>query len=171
MLPATYNRVMRNTAPSVNQRIADRASGRVSHYAAHPAEIDFRLAELDREWDVERTLAAHCATAVLGGLAMGVFVDRRYLMLAALSAGLLMQHSLKGWCPPLPILRRLGLRTAAEIDHERYALKALRGDFRDIPQAGTWQPGLQQPGVVEPGTPMSVAQTDRASAAIEAVRR
>ena len=30
----------------------------------------------------------------------------------------------------MPILRRLGYRTAREIDEERVALKALRGDFR-----------------------------------------
>ena len=29
--------------------------------------------------------------------------------------------------------RRRGFRTAAEIDQERYALKALRGDFRHLP--------------------------------------
>jgi hypothetical protein len=40
---------------------------------------------------------------------------------------------LQGWCPPLPILRSLGVRTADEINEERYALKALRGDFADVP--------------------------------------
>jgi hypothetical protein len=44
-------------------------------------------------------------------------------------AGFLLQHALQGWCPPLPVLRRLGVRTADEINQERYALKALRGDF------------------------------------------
>jgi hypothetical protein len=44
----------------------------------------------------------------------------------------LFQHAVQGWCPPLPILRRLGFRTASEIDTERYALKALRGDFGSI---------------------------------------
>jgi len=39
---------------------------------------------------------------------------------------------LQGWCPPLPVLRRLGFRTAFEIDYDRYALKALRGDFAEI---------------------------------------
>ena len=39
--------------------------------------------------------------------------------------------------PPVPILRRLGVRTAREIDIERYALKALRGDFGPLgPGAG-----------------------------------
>jgi hypothetical protein len=33
----------------------------------------------------------------------------------------------------VPLFRRLGVRTASEIDEERYALKALRGDFRNLP--------------------------------------
>jgi hypothetical protein len=44
----------------------------------------------------------------------------------------LLQHAVQGWCPPIPILRRLGFRTADEINRERYALKALRGDFDSI---------------------------------------
>jgi hypothetical protein len=44
----------------------------------------------------------------------------------------LLQHALQGWCPPVPVFRRLGVRTTAEIDRERYALKALRGDFKRL---------------------------------------
>jgi hypothetical protein len=171
MLPATSSRVVRNTSPRVNQRIEQKAARRIGYYAAHPADIDHRLHELDREWDVERALTAHSGAAVLAGLVLGLVVDRRYLLLSAVSATLLVQHALQGWCLPLPLMRRLGVRTSAEIDHERYALKALRGDFQDIPQAGAWQPGVQQAGEVEPGTPMAAAQRDRASAAIDAVRR
>ena len=47
-------------------------------------------------------------------------------------AGFLLQHAVQGWCPPLPVFRRLGFRTQTEIEEERYALKALRGDFRDV---------------------------------------
>ena len=43
-----------------------------------------------------------------------------------------LQHAVQGWCPPLAVWRRLGVRTQSEIDEERYALKALRGDFRDV---------------------------------------
>jgi hypothetical protein len=35
----------------------------------------------------------------------------------------------QGWCPPLTVFRRLGVRTRREIDLERYAIKALRGDL------------------------------------------
>jgi hypothetical protein len=44
----------------------------------------------------------------------------------------LFQHAIQGWCPPVPVLRRLGFRTANEIEQERTALKALRGDFNAV---------------------------------------
>jgi hypothetical protein len=44
----------------------------------------------------------------------------------------LLQHALQGWCPPVPFFRKRGVRTMREIDTERYALKALRGDFGPI---------------------------------------
>lgn len=43
-------------------------------------------------------------------------------------AGFLFQHAVQGWCPPVPILRRLGVRTEAEIFEEITALRTL-GDF------------------------------------------
>ncbi|HEX6006061.1 MAG TPA: hypothetical protein VFZ14_18870 [Burkholderiales bacterium] len=87
---------------------------------------------LDREWDIERTLEANASSLALVGLGLGAFVNRRYFALPAVIAGFLLEHALQGWCPPVPLLRRLGFRTQSEIDEERYALKALRGDFRDI---------------------------------------
>lgn len=44
-------------------------------------------------------------------------------------------HAVQGWCPPVPISRRPGFRTASEIARGRNALKALRGDFAGIDQA------------------------------------
>ena len=91
--------------------------------------IDERIAELEREWDIERTLEANAASVSLVGLALGVAVDRRFLMIPAAVGAFLLQHALQGWCPPLPILRRLGLRTSREIHDEIVALRILRGDF------------------------------------------
>jgi hypothetical protein len=45
----------------------------------------------------------------------------------------MMQHVLQGWCPPLPLFRRAGFRTCEEIQIERAALKAVRGDFLSLP--------------------------------------
>ncbi len=131
MLPSTVERVPRHTREEYNEAIRRRTEDNVARYAsAGPAAIDRRLEELDREWDIERTLEANAATVSLVGSALGLAVDRRFFALPAVVAAFLLQHALQGWCPPVPLFRHLGFRTASEIDQERYALKALRGDFR-----------------------------------------
>jgi hypothetical protein len=40
-----------------------------------------------------------------------------------------------GWRPPHPLIRRLGIRTMAEINTEKMLLKILRGDFKGIENA------------------------------------
>jgi hypothetical protein len=69
----------------------------------------------------------------LTGLALGFFSDRRWFLLSGAVLAFLAQHAVQGWCPPLAALRRMGVRTRREIDQERYALKALRGDFSGLP--------------------------------------
>ena len=138
MLPATAERVPEHTSPEVNEAIRRRMEEKVAQVAAAgPAAIQRRLEELDREWDVERMLEANAASISLIGLGLGAFVDRRFFVLPALVAGFLLQHALQGWCPPLPVLRRLGYRTQTEIEQERYALKLLRGDFREVARRDT----------------------------------
>ena len=133
ILPATSQRVPQNTARAVNDRIRRQTELNVAHYACRgEAAISRRLAELDAEWDIERTLEANAAAAVLMGSALGTFVDRRFYFFPAAVAGFLLQHAVQGWCPPLAIWRRLGVRTQTEIDEERHALKALRGDYREV---------------------------------------
>jgi len=127
--PDTSSRVPRHTAPEINDRIRRETERRVDYYATHIGEIDGRLRALDREWDIERTLEANAAGLGLTGVLLGVFADRRFLALPAAVTAFLLQHALQGWCPPVPLFRRLGFRTASEINIERTALKALRGDF------------------------------------------
>lgn len=131
MLPSTVERVPAQTAAHVNEQIRRQTDANVTRArAGGPEAIARRLAELDREWDIERTLEANAATASLVGLTLGATVDRKFFLFPAVVAGFLLQHALQGWCPPVPIFRRLGFRTQSEIDEERFALKALRGDFR-----------------------------------------
>ncbi len=133
MIPDTVNRVPDNTDSKFNEQICREMRQRVAQYAAAgPDAIEKRLRELDQEWDIERTLEANAATACLVGLGLGAFVDRRFFALPAVIAGFLLQHAVQGWCPPLPVFRRLGIRTQSEIEQERYALKALRGDFEQV---------------------------------------
>jgi len=133
MLPNTVVRVPNQTRGAVNDRIRHQTEESITRLnQAGPTAIARRLEELDGEWDVERAVEANAATASLIGVALGVTVNRRWLALPAVVGAFLLQHAVQGWCPPLPVLRRLGFRTASEIDYERYALKALRGDLADI---------------------------------------
>ena len=104
------------------------------------AAINARIEELDREWDIERTLEVNAAAFALTGTLLGAFVNKRWLILPVLVTFFLGQHGVQGWCPPLPLLRKMGIRTRPEIDREKYALKALRGDFKNVadPQQA-WQ--------------------------------
>lgn len=132
MISKTEDRVPSNTRPEINHAVRQEMTARMADCAAEPDAIPHRLDELDREWDIERTLEANAAAIALAGLALGAFVSRRFLVLPAVVAAFLLQHAVQGWCPPVPLLRRLRFRTAREIDSERTALKALRGDFRGV---------------------------------------
>jgi hypothetical protein len=103
------------------------------------------LKQLDDEWDIERAIEMNASALALTGIALGTLRNRSWLALPAAVTAFLFQHAVQGWCPPVPILRRLGFRTSYEIERERYALKAVRGDFEQV--------------------------TNRASAAWDAVRR
>jgi hypothetical protein len=134
MIPSTVERVPQHTAEHVNEEIGRQTEERVARCAAAGREaIDRRLAELDHEWDIERTLEANAATLTAAGAALALLSDRRFALLPLVVGSFLLQHAVQGWCPPVPVFRRLGFRTQPEIDYERYALKALRGDFRHLP--------------------------------------
>lgn len=122
--------VAANTSPQVNDRIQEAMRCRVISYASKsPEEISRRLAELEREWDIERWLACNASTLAFGGVAMSLFRGKKWLLLPVLVLPMLFYHAVEGWCPPVPLLRRLGIRTQREIDAEKYALRLLRGDF------------------------------------------
>jgi hypothetical protein len=143
MFPATTRRVAEQTADSINESIRRQTDENIARYAAGgPAAISRRLAELDGEWDIERALEANAAMITLIGVVLGTSVDRRWFILPGIVGAFLLQHALQGWCPPLPVLRRLGIRTSTEIDYERYALKALRGDFKQLDTAPGSNSGL-----------------------------
>jgi hypothetical protein len=132
LIPRTTERVTQHTNRASNDRIARHTEANLAHFAANPQSLDGRLRQLDREWDIERVLEANAATVSLFGLALGRFANRTWFLLPAVVAGFLLQHAVQGWCPPVGLFRRLGVRTQREIDEERYALKVLRGDFASV---------------------------------------
>jgi hypothetical protein len=124
MVPSTVDRVPNQTAEHINERIRRQTDANIAQVANSGRQaIQGRLAELDREWDIERLLEANAATAVLVSSLLGFTVSRKFLFMPAIVGAFLLQHAVQGWCPPLPILRRLGVRTASEIERERDALK------------------------------------------------
>lgn len=136
MLNATErDRVRANTAPQVNRRIDERIERNVRHYAGQPkGEIYGRIDELEQEWDIERVLQTMASSFSLTGIVLGTTRDRRWLLLPTTILSFLLLHAIQGWCPPVPVLRRLGVRTREEIERERCALKALAGEFATLPR-------------------------------------
>jgi hypothetical protein len=136
-VPATTTRVQHNTADEINAAIQRRIERNVAFYAtASPEMISERLHELDEDWDIERVLEANAASVSLAGVLMGLTTHRIFYLLPGVVGAFLLQHAVQGWCPPIGVFRSLGFRTSSEIDTERYALKALRGDFDRLRQAG-----------------------------------
>ena len=128
------DRLREHTATDVNARIDDAMRDRLFHYSTRPdEEITRRIDALDREWDIERYIEVLAPSLALSGLALGLLGRRKWFVLPGVVLSFLVQHAVQGWCPPLAGLRRLGIRSRREIDEERYALKALRGDFAGLP--------------------------------------
>lgn len=113
-----------------NERIDQESEENIRHWSLQPREeVDARITALDREWDVERYLEMTASSLALTGVLAGLAGRRQALLLPTVVLTFLFMHAVHGWCPPLPLFRSLGIRTRKEIDREKYALKALRGDF------------------------------------------
>ncbi len=132
MLPKSTERVPKQTSSKVNEKIRQETIDNIARrVGSGREEIGRRIAELEKEWDTERALQVLPAGFVLGGIGLAALLNKKWLIFPAVVAGFLLEHGLQGWCPPLPLLRRLGFRTPHEIQQERYGLKAMRGDFRE----------------------------------------
>lgn len=104
----------------------------MAYHAAHPEQIDERLAELEDEWCAEDVYR----TALLGAGATGALLSKvrsRLWAVLPIAAVFLRFQNLRQDNPPgLAFVRRAGFRTRDEIEQEKYALKALRGDFAEV---------------------------------------
>jgi hypothetical protein len=121
------DRVRTHTPHYINERIDLETEARVRQYAGQPASVIWRRIEaLDREWDVERVPETNAATLGLATLVPAVRENRpRLLLLTGGILAFLLQHGIQGWCPPVGVLRRLGIRTRREIDAGKAALRVL----------------------------------------------
>jgi len=129
--PTEADLVRRNNSEEQLMKIERQIAGNIRFYSKLPeAAISRRICELEGEWSVERWLGTNAYALAFSGVTLGLTVNRRWFALPILVTGFLFQHAIQGWCPPVPVLRKLGVRTRAEIDREKYALKILRGDFQ-----------------------------------------
>ena len=148
MIASTAGRVAQHTTPSTAERLRHQLELSIAHHATHPDQIQARLRELDDEWDIERVLETNSSVLSLFGLVMGFAWRRRWFLLPLAVQGFFLQHALQGWCPPVAMLRRLGFRTQSEIEEERWALRALRGDFGELSSRKSDGPKARQDAVL-----------------------
>jgi hypothetical protein len=124
MLELKQDRVRNRTADKVNQKIDKCTEKNIERYSNQGRDVvRNRIEKLNEELDVEQALQLTSAANVLVGIGLGLTVNKKWLLLSAISSAFLIQHSLQGWCPPLPVFRRLGVRTRLEINEEIEALK------------------------------------------------
>jgi hypothetical protein len=127
--PPSNDLIREHTAASSNERIDRETQGAIDSAVTSPEHIRARLAELDREWDVDRALMLNFA--VIGGLSASLMVRNllREHKLGGWGAffitqmGFLAHHAIRRWCPPMPVFRRLGFRSSREINEERNTLE------------------------------------------------
>jgi hypothetical protein len=138
------DRVRANTSDEINRELDRQLAARVRGYEQKSSgEITNRTNELDREWDMERWLETNASAIAFTGLVLGVTHSKKWFLVPGIVLPFLFQHAVQGWCPPIPVLRRLGVRTREEIDREKYALKVLRGDFEQFDSSPSAETALE----------------------------
>lgn len=128
------DRVRENTPDKINRKIDRELENTILYFSTRSRkDQSSRIKELESEWDIERTLETNASILGLAGLTLGIIHHKRWLYLPATVLTFLFQHAVQGWCPPVSLFRKMGIRTRKEIEREKYALKALRGDFDLLP--------------------------------------
>ena len=130
-LPSTAYRVARQTDEKINQEIRSNTLKRLESLRDVKKDIlSERIRELGEEWDTERVLEVSAGAGILVTTLLGMLAHKSWLLLSGVMSVFLIKHAIDGWCPSLPIIRKMGIRTAEEISCEKTVLKIMRGDFR-----------------------------------------
>lgn len=127
-----------HTPERVNRKIDERVERCVRHMAEQMDRptITRYLGKLETEWDLNRVVTVAMSSVSLLGLLLSARAGRGWKLVSGVAAGLLLQHGLFGFSPMAELIRAMGVRTRREMDLEKFALKALRGDFERIPHEG-----------------------------------
>src|SRR5262249_3197329 len=98
-----------------------------------PEAIEKRLTELDHEWTAGRVIKVASGLGIIVGLGLAAIVHVAWLTLPVAIGLLLLQYAVSRHSVLTWVLGSAGIRTGTDVEHERIALKALRGDFRNLP--------------------------------------
>lgn len=98
-----------------------------------PGAIAERLCYLDREWTSGRMTKATTGLLILAGLPLTIFVNPWFAVIPAVGGLLLAENLIARRSRVGGLFAAMGYRSGVEIDEERFALKALRGDFKHLP--------------------------------------
>ena len=104
---------------------------------AGPTAIAERLEELDSEWTAGRAVKATAGVLIVGGLALSLTLNLWWLVLPIVGGALLVQYLFGRTTLVGKMFHALGFRPGSEIDQEKLALRALRGDFAHLPTVHT----------------------------------
>lgn len=105
------------------QDLMDRIRERMG--AGEPVlESTARLRQLDHEVAHEQVLQFGAAVLGFLGAVLSLTVNETFILLPILAVVMLGQYAVQGWCPPVALLTRAGLRSSSDIDRERYAIAA-----------------------------------------------
>lgn len=133
ILPATTQRVATYTSPDINEMIrSNTLENLICLKDADQEELTRRIRKLNYEWDAERFVEAKAAVCVMGCSLFGISKSKYWSFLTLIAGTFLLQHALLGWCPSAPVMRKMGIRTAEEINQEKIVLKTLRKDFAHV---------------------------------------
>lgn len=130
IFPPTSRRVFLRTDPLTNAEIRNQTIRNLNIFKnCNESEMTERIRKLNEEWDTERVLEVNAALLIMLSSYLGIKTSRIWFLITGTVAVFMLQHAFWGWCPPMPIIRKWGVRTAEEISAEKIALKLMRGDF------------------------------------------
>ena len=121
--------------PSVDEAARanrEKIAQNVSFYKANPRGIETRLEALDEEWSVDKVLQIFTGGASVAAFWFSLTKSRLFNIVPAILGGGAIAYGITGKSPAADLVRRLGFRTRDEIEGERMALLAVRGDFSGV---------------------------------------
>ena len=139
--------------PSVDEAARanrEKIAQNIAFYKANPRGIQTRLEALDDEWSVDKVLQVGTSGATIASFWFSLTKSRIWSLLPVILAGGAIHYGVTGGSPAADLIRRFGIRTRDEIEGERIALLAVRGDFAGATEpTDTSSPG-EQPAVESP---------------------